>query len=155
MKIPAPARRWGHTHGILCSPSLQWLTNDSPRCNDWLSSKTLAPIESVAKSAHPMQQMEKKKKKSNVLFFNTLLGRISKGPFFVRNPACLRSLTISCISVPAGQSRHACRATKANMTSMLYVGNQWDPSADLFQAQITQRVTFEGAVKPVRGVTVL
>lgn len=32
--------------------------------------------------------------------------------FFVRNPACLRLLTISSISVPAGQSRHACRALK-------------------------------------------
>lgn len=110
MKIPAPVRRGGHTHGVLWSPSLQRLTNDSPRRNDWLSSETLAPIESTTKNAHPMQQMEK----SPTYYFSIpFFGKISKGHFFfVRNPACLRLLTISSISVPAGQSRHACRALK-------------------------------------------
>lgn len=50
----------GGTHPwCTLKPVITVLTNDSPRCNDWLSSETLAPIESAAKSAHPMQQMEK------------------------------------------------------------------------------------------------
>lgn len=79
MKIPAPVRRGGHTHGVLWSPSLQRLTNDSPRRNDWLSSETLAPIESTTKNAHPMQQMEK----SPTYYFSIpLLGKFQKGIFF-------------------------------------------------------------------------
>lgn len=100
-----------------------------------------------------------RKKKSNVLFLNTIFfggeWGILKEPFLVRNPACLHLLTISSISVPAGQSRHACRAIKTKMTSMLYACDQWDPSADLFQAQITSDFTSEGAVKPASGVTAL
>lgn len=120
---PSSCALGGHTHGVLRSPSLQRLTNDSPRCNDWLSSETLAPIESAAKSAHPMQQMEKKVQR---IIFQYPFRESFKRAFFVRNQACLRSLTISSISVPAGQSRHACRAMKTNMTSMLYACNQWN-----------------------------
>lgn len=153
MKIPAPVCQGGHTHGVLWSPSLQRLTNDSPRCNDWLSSKTLAPIESAAKRTHPMQQ-----KKSPTYHFSTpppsFLERF-KGTFLSKT-ACLSLLTISPISVPAGQSRHACRALRqiwqACLIHALKCTNQL---TDWLSNPNHQCSYLYGAVKPVPGGVVL
>lgn len=52
------------------------------------------------------------KKVQRIIFQYAFWENFKRAFFFVRNPACLRLLTISSISVPAGQSRHACRPLK-------------------------------------------
>lgn len=88
------------------SPSLQRLTNDSPGYNNWLSSKTLTPIESMSKILHSTRNF-----RIMIFFFLHLLFTTCRRNISEQS-SCPNLLTIFSISVPAGQSRHARRALR-------------------------------------------
>lgn len=90
------------------SPSLQRLTNDSPGYNNWLSSKTLTPTESKAKTnLHAAREISKL-----WIFFSLHLLLTTCRRNTSEQSSCPNLPTIFSISVPAGQSRHARRTLR-------------------------------------------